>query len=74
MDPRNIAKLIGLVADDAMANRISMATHGALNAALWNLAMASGTEDEVDRILQAEAEAGMLEAMKETMNPTLEGE
>lgn len=74
MDPHSIAKLISLVADDAMASRISMATHSALNAALWDLARASGTAAEVDRILQAESEAGMLEAMSETLNPILEGE
>jgi len=72
MDAKQIALLIGQVADLAHSGDVSLEMNQNLNAALWELAMLKDLREEVDSILQHEIQ-GMLEAGYNPEKPTHNG-
>jgi len=72
MDAKQIALLIGQVADLAHSGDVSLEMNQNLNAALWELAMLKDLREEVDGILQHEIQ-GMLDAGYDPQKPTHNG-
>lgn len=72
MDAKQIALLIGQIADLAHSDELTLEMNQNLNAALWELAMLKDLREEVDGILQHETQA-MLEAGYDPEKPTHNG-
>lgn len=72
MDAKQIALLIGQVADLAHSGDVSLEMNQNLNAALWELATLKDIREEVHGIIQYEIQ-GMLEAGYDPEKPTHNG-
>lgn len=57
MDAKQIALLIGQIADLAHSDELTLEMNQKLNAALWELATKKGLREDVDGILQYEIQA-----------------
>jgi hypothetical protein len=77
MEAKIIADTIIQMSDMARANEISLKLHGAVNAALWELATLKGKRGEVHAILKAyslELFGVLDEALLETGGPLTDAE
>lgn len=67
MEPKHIAELIDIVAEQARQgadwNDADIKRHSDLNRVLWDLARERGVKDEVDSILQERAAREIFEAL-----------
>lgn len=72
MGAKQIALLIGQIADLAHSGVVSLEMNQNINAALWELATLKDLREEVDGILQYETQA-MLEAGYDPQKPTHNG-
>lgn len=72
MDAKQIAFLIGQVADLAHSGEVTLEMNQNLNAALWELATLKDLREDVDGILQYETQA-MLETGYDPQKPTHNG-